>query len=142
MQEFNTLYLTRFRAYKIARPPHTKIQEKGPQTDKHVFKKSLCIAGKLFQMTTFCFGVNIVYQSMGLANIFAAKLIRQPCQVDWLDQTFYMLSQAVILSGPSSPRYADLNSSSMYFGYTVGSSVIVTFFYIQYSISHILNLNK
>ncbi len=34
LQEFNTLYLTRFRANKIARPPKTKTLE--PQTDKHL----------------------------------------------------------------------------------------------------------
>jgi hypothetical protein len=36
LQEFNTLCLTRFRIYKIVRPPQTKTKEgKGPQTDKH-----------------------------------------------------------------------------------------------------------
>ncbi len=33
LQELNTLYLTRFRTYKIARPPQTKTQEgRGLQT--------------------------------------------------------------------------------------------------------------
>ncbi len=41
-QEFNALYLTRFRTYKITRPPQTKIQEgRGPQTDKHQPKSQI-----------------------------------------------------------------------------------------------------
>ncbi len=37
LQEFNTLYLTRFRTYKIALPPQTKPKGgRGPQTDKHL----------------------------------------------------------------------------------------------------------
>jgi hypothetical protein len=37
LQEFTILYLTRFRTYKIARPPQTKTWEgRGPQTDKHL----------------------------------------------------------------------------------------------------------
>jgi hypothetical protein len=39
LQEFNTLYLTIFRTYKIARPSQTKTKEgRGPQTDKHPAK--------------------------------------------------------------------------------------------------------
>ncbi len=35
--ECNTLFLTRFRTYKIARPPKAKTwEERGPQTDKHM----------------------------------------------------------------------------------------------------------
>ncbi len=35
----NTLYLTRFRIYKIARPPQTKTWEgRGPQTNKHLVR--------------------------------------------------------------------------------------------------------
>ncbi len=34
---FNTLFLTRFRTYKIALPPQTKTSEgRGPQTDEHL----------------------------------------------------------------------------------------------------------
>ncbi len=37
LQEFNTLFMTRFRNYKIARPLRTKTkEEKGPETDKHL----------------------------------------------------------------------------------------------------------
>ncbi len=37
LQEFNNLYLTRLKTYKIARPPQTKTWERrGPQTDKHL----------------------------------------------------------------------------------------------------------
>ncbi len=37
LQELYTVYLARFRTYKIALPPQTKIQEgRGPQTDKHL----------------------------------------------------------------------------------------------------------
>jgi hypothetical protein len=36
-RQFNTLYLTRFRTYKIALPPQAKPRrEGGPQTDKHL----------------------------------------------------------------------------------------------------------
>jgi hypothetical protein len=40
LQEINPLYLTRFRTYRIARPPNeTKTLEgRGPQTDKHAAK--------------------------------------------------------------------------------------------------------
>jgi len=42
LQEFNTLHLTRFSAYKIARPPQTKtLDGRGPQTDKHLPQMSL-----------------------------------------------------------------------------------------------------
>jgi hypothetical protein len=42
LQEFNTLYLTSFRTYKIARPPQTKTSEgRGPQTEKNTCCKSL-----------------------------------------------------------------------------------------------------
>ncbi len=37
LQEFNTLFLTRFRIYKITLPPQTKTSEgRGPQTDEHL----------------------------------------------------------------------------------------------------------
>jgi hypothetical protein len=37
LQELKTLYLTRFRTYKIARPPQTKtLGDRGPQTDKNL----------------------------------------------------------------------------------------------------------
>jgi hypothetical protein len=37
LKEFNTLYLTRFRTYKIALSPQTKTEEgRGFQTDKHL----------------------------------------------------------------------------------------------------------
>ncbi len=38
LQQFKTLYLTRFRTYKIARPPQTITlgEESGPQTDKQL----------------------------------------------------------------------------------------------------------
>ncbi len=37
VQEVNTLYLTRFRTYTIARPPQTKTYEgRGPHTNKHL----------------------------------------------------------------------------------------------------------
>jgi hypothetical protein len=37
LQEFKTLNLTRFRTYKIAKPPQTITQEgRGPQTDKYL----------------------------------------------------------------------------------------------------------
>ncbi len=37
LQKFNTLYLTRYRTYTIARPPQTKTLEgRGLQTDKHL----------------------------------------------------------------------------------------------------------
>jgi hypothetical protein len=37
LQEFNTLFLTRFRTYNIALTPQTKTYERrGPQTDKHL----------------------------------------------------------------------------------------------------------
>ncbi len=40
LQEVNTLFLTRFRTYKIATPPQTKTQEeRGPQADKHLYTK-------------------------------------------------------------------------------------------------------
>jgi hypothetical protein len=46
-QEFNTLYLARFRTYKIARPPQTKILEgRGAQTDKH--QPQSPVTGKFF----------------------------------------------------------------------------------------------
>jgi hypothetical protein len=39
LQEFNTLYPTKFTTYKIARPPQTKTLEwRGPQTDKHLLQ--------------------------------------------------------------------------------------------------------
>jgi hypothetical protein len=42
LREFNTLFLTRFRTCKIARPPKTKIEEgRVPQTDKHCRKVPL-----------------------------------------------------------------------------------------------------
>jgi hypothetical protein len=35
LDEFNTLYLTRLRTYKIAKPPQTKTYDgRGPQADK------------------------------------------------------------------------------------------------------------
>jgi hypothetical protein len=37
LKEFNTLDLTRFKIFKIARPPLTKTSEgRGPQIDKHL----------------------------------------------------------------------------------------------------------
>ncbi len=38
LQEFNILYLTRFRTYKIARPPQNKKTQEGsgPQPDNHL----------------------------------------------------------------------------------------------------------
>jgi hypothetical protein len=37
MLELNTLYLTRFKSYKIARPSQTKTWEgREPQTDRHL----------------------------------------------------------------------------------------------------------
>ncbi len=36
LQEFNTLYLTRFRTYKIALPPQRKPSRRGSLTDKHL----------------------------------------------------------------------------------------------------------
>ncbi len=52
LQEFNTLYLTTFKTYKIARPPQTIIQEgRRPQTDKHLPQSP--ITCKFFYMTTF-----------------------------------------------------------------------------------------
>ncbi len=62
LQEFNTLYLTRFRIYKVARPPQTKTQEgRGPQTDKHLPRNPS--TGQFVRVTTFCFGVYKVNQS-------------------------------------------------------------------------------
>jgi hypothetical protein len=47
-----TLYLTRFRTYKIVRLPQTKIWEKrGPKTDKHLLQSP--IIGKFVWMTIF-----------------------------------------------------------------------------------------
>jgi hypothetical protein len=58
LQEFNTLYLTIFRTYKIARPPETKTLEgRGPQTDKHLPQSPF--TGQIFRMTTFYFKVSI-----------------------------------------------------------------------------------
>jgi hypothetical protein len=34
LQEFNTMYLTRFRTYKFARPPQ-RGEERGPQTSQY-----------------------------------------------------------------------------------------------------------
>jgi hypothetical protein len=53
LQEFKNLYLTRFRTFKIARPPQIKTLEgRGPRTDKHLPQSPL--KGKIFQMATFC----------------------------------------------------------------------------------------
>jgi hypothetical protein len=42
LQDFNTLYLTKFRTSKFARPPQTKsYEERGPQTNKQLTAKSL-----------------------------------------------------------------------------------------------------
>jgi hypothetical protein len=52
LQEFNTLYLTRFRTYKIARPPQPKIWEgRGPQTAKHLPQSPF--TGQFFKITTY-----------------------------------------------------------------------------------------
>ncbi len=40
LQDFKILFLTRFKTYKIARPPQTKTKEgSGPLTDKHLPQK-------------------------------------------------------------------------------------------------------
>ncbi len=52
LQEFNTLYLSRFRTNKISRPPQTKGEGRGPQTDKHLPQSPF--TSKFLQMTTFC----------------------------------------------------------------------------------------
>jgi hypothetical protein len=40
LQEFNTLFLTRFRTHRIATPPQAKTKEgRGPQTDKNTCRK-------------------------------------------------------------------------------------------------------
>jgi hypothetical protein len=47
LQEYNNLFLKRFRTYKIALPPQTKTYEgRGPQTDKHLPKSPF--SGKFF----------------------------------------------------------------------------------------------
>ncbi len=52
LQQFNTLFLTRFRTYTIATPPQTKTQEgRGHQTDKHLPRSPFTC--QLFQITTF-----------------------------------------------------------------------------------------
>ncbi len=52
LQEFNILFLTRFRTYNIALPPETKTWEgRGPQTDKHLPAKSLY--RQFYKITTF-----------------------------------------------------------------------------------------
>jgi hypothetical protein len=57
LQEFNTLYLTRFRTYKIARLPQTKtVEGKGPQTDIH--RSKVPIQVNFILMTTFCIAFN------------------------------------------------------------------------------------
>jgi hypothetical protein len=57
LQEFNTLYLTRFRTYKIARPPQKPMRGGGSRTDKHLAQSPF--TGQFFHMI-FCFGVYIV----------------------------------------------------------------------------------
>jgi hypothetical protein len=48
LQEFNTLYLTRFRNYKIARPPQIKnLEGERPQTDK--YRPQSPFTGQLFR---------------------------------------------------------------------------------------------
>ncbi len=67
LQEFNTLYLTRFRTYKIATKPQTKTQEGwGPQTEKYMPQSPF--TGQFFQMTTFCFVFYVVSSSMVRLN--------------------------------------------------------------------------
>jgi hypothetical protein len=52
LQEFNTLYLTRFRTYKIALSPPTKTYEgREPQPDKHLPQSPFI--GQFFLITTF-----------------------------------------------------------------------------------------
>ncbi len=69
LQEFYTLYLTRFRTFKIARPPQTKTQEgRGPQTDKHPAKSLYKL---FFQMTTFCIAFCESYLSTVYSVIIA-----------------------------------------------------------------------
>ncbi len=47
LQKFDTLYLTRFRTYKIARPPKQKLGGREPQTDKHLPQSPF--TGKFFR---------------------------------------------------------------------------------------------
>ncbi len=59
LQEFNTLYLTRFGNYKIARPPQTITREvRGPQTDKHLpqnpFTGSIFFRWRHFALLSIC----------------------------------------------------------------------------------------
>ncbi len=52
LQEFNTLFLTRFTTYKIALPFQTKTWEgRGPQTDKHLPQSPF--THKFFLIMTF-----------------------------------------------------------------------------------------
>jgi hypothetical protein len=65
LQEFNTLYLTRFRTYKFARPPKQKTKERrGLKTDKHLSQSPL--TGNFFKIL-HCF-----YQS-NLSTVFFSK---------------------------------------------------------------------
>ncbi len=58
LQEFNTLYLTRFRTYKIALPlPNKNLGGKEPQTDKHLPPSTF--TGQFWRKAAFGFGVFI-----------------------------------------------------------------------------------
>ncbi len=67
LQEFNTVS-DQIQSLQICQThaPHTKTQEgRGPQTDKHLKQNSKnSFTCQFVQMTTFCFGVYLVYQSM------------------------------------------------------------------------------
>ena len=65
LQEFNTLYLTRFRTYNISRPPQIYCTP---------------AAGQFFQMTKFCVVVFTVHQSMLCTNKYKETQIQCAAQ--------------------------------------------------------------
>ncbi len=85
--EFNTLYLTNFRTYKIATPPQTKTWEgRGPPTDK---LPQSPFSGKFFQMTTFCIlqSNNQTYVTRNMYIVQKGKKVPGPslfCQYNFL----------------------------------------------------------
>ncbi len=73
LQEFNTLFLIRFRAYKIAKSSQTK-EGGGPQTDKRVWKLL-----NLSCVPTFSCSAAVSNKSPYQQPLHAIKLERDQC---------------------------------------------------------------
>ncbi len=79
LQEFNTLYLTRFRTYKNCQAKPKQIPRRGGVPRQINTCRKVPLQINFFLLTTFCFGVYIVNQSMAKMKRWHSSIESSQC---------------------------------------------------------------